>query len=150
MTMDEYIKWLEARIAVIGTELETLIHARKAIEMASNELDRVKPPLRSPEARRLTLKQTVAKKDIEKKGDNWQISLTNVFDMIRVAPLTSGEVINQYYASRAYDTLSKREKDRIYAVLSYLKQQGKIIRSAQGTWSVPTPSAALSPEASDG
>jgi hypothetical protein len=148
MTMDEYIKWLENRIATVGTELEILINARKAIEMARGELDNKKAPLDQPKAKRLTLAQTVAKKEIEKSGDNWQQTLAKTTDLIRVAPdITSGEVITRYYLDRDYQTLTKREKDRVYAALSYLKTQKMVTRSPQGTWSI---SATLMPEASDG
>jgi hypothetical protein len=153
--MDEYVRWLENRIAVVGTELEILINARKAIEMASSELDKPKPP-QVPQQKRLTLAQAVANRDAKKKpqpepvenSGNWQFSLTEVLRLIHVAlpeRMTSGEIITRYYGGKESHLLTKRDKDRVYAALSYLKMKGDLKRSELGQWSIAEPevSAAL-------
>ena len=150
MTMDEYINWLENRIAVVGTELEILLNARKAIEMARGELDKNKATLQPPREKRLTPPQAVAKQD--RKFD-WQDSVAEVLRLIRVAQperLTSGGIIERCYPGRASSTISKREKDRVYAVLSFLKGKGELVRSEQGLWSEAKPSAALIAETLNG
>jgi len=167
MTMDEYMRWLENRIAVVGTELEALIHARQSLERAQGEIDKAKPPQVPKEPQpRLTLAQAVANRPQRAKpklqepqpqnGFGWQESLVAVLALIRVAlpeQLTSGEVINRYYAGRDPQTLTKREKDRVYAALSYLKSKGDIKRSQLGQWSLmetPAVSATLTEEKTNG
>jgi len=148
MTMDEYIKWLENRIAVIGTELETLIHARKVIEMARGELDKAKPPLHQPKPKRLTLAEAVAKNKVNREPDRWKSALDDIMHLIRVAhpqQLTSGEIISRLNL----DDGGKRDKDRVYTALSYMKSKGELVRSSQGYWSLPEASAALNAGQSD-
>ena len=148
MTMDEYVRWLENRIAIVGTELEILLNARKAMEMASGELDKQK----APPVPRLEKRPSRPLSEPNPNG-NWQFSLIEVLRVIRVAQperLTSGEIIRRYYGGKESSALSKREKDRVYAALSYLKTKGVIKRSAQGQWSPEQTSAALTAETING
>ena len=146
MTMDEYVRWLENRIAVVGTELEILLNARKAIEMAHGELDVKKAPLQPPQEKRLSAPKPAAKKQHEPQPNGlWQHSLAEVIRLITVAQperFTSGEIIYRYYPGRDNSSLTKREKDRVYAALSYLKSKGDLVRSAQGLWSLSEKSSA--------
>jgi hypothetical protein len=148
MTMDEYVKWLENRIAVVGGELEVLLNARKSMEMARDAIAKVKPPSPKPKALAAPAKANPRTPDSKMQ---WQEVTANVLEVIRVAlpeRLATADVIRRYYPDRDYQTLTKREKDKIYAVLSYMKSQGTLERSAQGYWI--NPSAALTGEKTNG
>ena len=148
MTMDEYLKWLENRIAIVGGELELLLNARKATEMARDAIAKDRPPKPKPKALIAPAKPNPRTPDSKVQ---WQEATANVLEVIRVAlpeRLATADVIRRYYPDRDYQTLTKREKDKIYAVLSYMKSQGTLERSPQGYWI--NPSAALTPEQSNG
>jgi len=149
MTMDEYVKWLENRIAVVGGELEVLLNARKSMEMARDAIAKVKPP--SPKPKALAAPAKANPRTPDSKAE-WQQTTYGVLGVIRVAlpeRLATADVIRRYYSDRDYQTLTKREKDKIYAVLSYMKSQGTLERSAQGYWVEPV-SAPLTGEKTNG
>lgn len=147
MTMDEYTKWLEQRIAIVGTELEILLNARKSMEMAREALNIQKFPLQ-PKAKTHVPEYPVdAKKRMP--SDQWKSVLADIAELIRgVHPehLSSGDVIARLYPNAR----TKRDKDRVYTALSYMKTKGELVRSPQGYWSLPQSSAALIAEKING
>ena len=149
MNLNEFKRWLDDRIATIGPELERLLNARRALEQAEEELQR--DEALTDRARKASLQRDAAvrKQEGQKrlprqpaKTGEWARIRTVVRQTIRgaTAPLSSRDFVQAAYPDKT--TFSKREHDRVYAVLAQYKGSGLFKRTPEG-WTLADPTAAV-------
>ena len=151
MTMQEFKQWLEDRIAILGPALERLLNARKAIEEAEQgvglpEAPKITAKLGKPQP---ALRGPYRVKTAPDKPE-WQRVRGLILKGLAERPMRSADIIDFVYQGEK--RLGKREKDRVYAALSHLRESGALTRSAETAhWSLASESEALvRKEASNG
>lgn len=140
MTLDDYKRWLEQQIAIVGPMLEKLMNARQVIEMAERELGGPRPldlpaedehpprgfaQQRKPHARGYSSKPYG-------RPELWRRFLAEIPGLVAEQPMTSGELIQHFYPDGFTDL--KRDKDRVYAACNYLKSRDVIGQDSGRRW----------------